>query len=63
MSHTITDPAKLTTVTVSGTQSTIHTIIQTALRGLAAGDKIVDISIIRKSVGNNFIAIITFEDQ
>lgn len=63
MSHTITDPAKLTTAVVIGTQSTIHTLIQTALRALAAGDKIVDISINRKSVGNNFIGIITYEDQ
>ena len=63
MSHTITDPAKLTTVSVIGTQTTLPTVIQTALRGLAASDKIIDISISRKSVGNNFIAIITFEDQ
>jgi len=63
MSHTITDPAKLTTTVVFGTQDTIHTQLQTALRALAASDKIVDISISRKSVGNNFIGIITYEDQ
>ena len=64
MSHTITDPAKLTTVVVYGSQLTIHSQIQTALRGgLVADDKIIDISVIRKSVGNNFMAVITFEDQ
>ena len=64
MSHTIVNPAKLTTVMVSGNNNTIHTEIQTALRGgLVADDKIIDISIVRKSVGNNCFAIITFEDQ
>ena len=63
MSHTITAAAKMTTSVVSGTHLTIHTQIQTALRALANGDKIVDISIIRKAVGNNYIAVITYEDQ
>ena len=53
----------MTTSVVSGTHLTIHTQIQTALRALANGDKIVDISIIRKAVGNNYIAVITYEDQ
>mgnify|MGYP003136826708 CR=1 FL=1 len=63
MSHPISEPTKLTTVVVYGSQSTIHSQTQTALRGLAAGDKVIDISIVRKSVGNNFMAVITFEDQ
>ena len=63
MSHTITDKTKLTTTVVYGTHITIHTQIQTALRALANGDKIIDISVVRKSVGNSFMAVITFEDQ
>jgi hypothetical protein len=63
MSHTIGTPAKLTSTTVYGNNNTIHTQIQTALRALVAGDKIIDISIIRKSVGNNCFAVITYEDQ
>lgn len=63
MSHTITAAAKMTTSVVYGTHLTIHTQIQAALRALADGDKIVDISVIRKPVGNNYIGIITFEDQ
>tara|TARA_R110002126_G_scaffold18370_4_gene70511 strand:+ start:163 stop:354 length:192 start_codon:yes stop_codon:yes gene_type:complete len=63
MSHTISNPAKLTVQTVHGNNNTIHGAIQTALRALAAGDKVVDISITRKSVGNNCFAVITYEDQ
>jgi len=63
MSHTITDKDKLTSTTVFGNNLTIHTQIQTALRTLANGDKIIDISITRKSVGNNCFAVITYEDQ
>jgi len=53
----------MTTSVVYGTHLTIHTQIQAALRALANGDKIVDISVIRKPVGNNYMGIITFEDQ
>lgn len=63
MSHTISDPAKLTTLVVYGSQLTVHSQIQTALRTLAAGDKVIDVSVVRKSVGNNYMAIITYEDQ
>jgi|TARA_R100001463_G_scaffold30495_8_gene69266 hypothetical protein len=63
MSHEITAAAKMTTSVVYGTHLTIHTQIQAALRALANGDKIVDISVIRKPVGNNYMGIITFEDQ
>jgi hypothetical protein len=63
MSHNITDASKLTSTTVYGNNNTIHTQIQSALRALAAGDKIIDISIVRKSVGNNCFAVITYEDQ
>lgn len=63
MSHTITDPTKLTSLVVSGNNNTIHVSIQTALRTLVAGDKVIDISITRKNVGNNCFAVITYEDQ
>tara|TARA_R110002020_G_C15995925_1_gene749776 strand:- start:395 stop:586 length:192 start_codon:yes stop_codon:yes gene_type:complete len=63
MSHTISAPAKLTTLVVYGTHLTIHSQIQTALRTLAAGDDVIDISIIRKNVGNNYMAVISYEDQ
>ena len=63
MSHTITAAAKMTTTVVYGTHLTIGPAIQTALRALANGDKIVDISVMRKPVGNNYMGVITFEDQ
>lgn len=63
MSHTITDASKLTSTTVHGNNNTIHAQIQIALRALAAGDKVIDISVVRKSVGNNCFAVITYEDQ
>ena len=53
----------MTTSVVYGTHLTIHTQIQAALRALANGDKIVNISVIRKPVVNNYMGIITFEDQ
>lgn len=63
MSHTITDPAKLSTLVCYGSQLTIHVQIEATLRTLAAGDKVIDVSVVRKSVGNNYMAIITYEDQ
>lgn len=63
MSHTIVDPAKLTTKVLYGSQLNLHSGIETFLRTLAAGDKIISIDIVRKSVGNNYMAIITYEDQ
>jgi hypothetical protein len=63
MAHPIGNPTKLTTTVVYGTHLTIHTQIQAALRALAVADVLVDISVVRKSVGNNFMGIITYEDQ
>lgn len=63
MSHTISDPSKLTVNTLSGTHATIGTMIQTYLRTLVASDKIIDITIVKKSHGNNYVAYVTFEDQ
>ena len=61
MSHEITDKTKLQSFAVYGNQLTLHTAIRTALQALSNGDKIVDISVVRKSVGNNFMAIISVE--
>lgn len=62
MSHTITAAAKMTVTQVSGTINTIDAQIQTALRALANGDKIVSINTVVSS-SNNVVAYITFEDQ
>ncbi len=62
MSHTITDKTKMTVTQVSGTINTIDAQIQTALRALANGDKIVSINTVVSS-SNNVVAYITFEDQ
>jgi hypothetical protein len=51
----------LFTTVVYGTQLTIHSQIETALQALDADTEIFDISIVRKSVGNNFLAVITYE--
>ena len=63
--HTITDKSKMTVSTVTGTHATIGATIQTLLRGatFANGDKVVEINIVKKSHGNNYIAYITWEDQ
>ena len=58
----VNDPATLTTKVVYGTHLTIHSQLQTALRTLGAGDEIFDISIVRKAVGNQYMAIISYED-
>jgi len=62
VSHTITAAAKMTVTQVSGTINTIDAQIQTALRALANGDKIVSINTVVSS-SNNVVAYITFEDQ
>ena len=62
MSHTITDKTKMTVTQVSGTIDTIDAQIQTALRALANGDKIVSINTVM-TMQKNVIAYITFEDQ
>jgi hypothetical protein len=62
VSHTITDKTKMTVTQVSGTINTIDAQIQTALRALANGDKIVSINTVVSS-SNNVVAYITFEDQ
>ena len=63
MSHTITAAAKLTVTQVVGDLATIDASIQTALRLLSNGDKIIDISLVRNRTSNKVTAYITFEDQ
>ena len=52
MSHTITDKTKLTVTQVVGDLATIDASIQTALRLLSNGDKIIDISLVRNRTSN-----------
>jgi hypothetical protein len=61
MGHIIQTPANLNSATVIGSHLTIASAIEAEIQGLSAQDTIVDISIIRKAVGNNFFAIITYE--
>ena len=63
MSHTITDITKLTVTEVVGDLATIDASLQTALRALANGDKIISINMIRNRTSNKVTAYITFEDQ
>lgn len=63
MSHTITDKTKLTVIEVVGDLGTIDASLQTALRLLANGDKIISIDMIRNRTSNLVTAYITYEDQ
>lgn len=63
MSHTITDKTKLTVTQVNADLATIDADLQTALRLLANGDKIIDISIVKNNHNNRVVAYITYEDQ
>lgn len=63
MSHTITDKDKLTVTEIVGDLATIDASLQTALRTLANGDKIISIDMIRNRTSNLVTAYITFEDQ
>lgn len=63
MSHTITDPSKLGTLQIKGDLATINGLITAQLRLMAAGDKIIDISIVKNNHNNRVVAYITFEDQ
>tara|TARA_R110001599_G_scaffold130502_1_gene305688 strand:- start:366 stop:557 length:192 start_codon:yes stop_codon:yes gene_type:complete len=63
MSHTITDVSKLTVTEVVGDLATIDATLQTALRLLANGDKIISIDMIRNRTSNLVTAYIVWEDQ
>lgn len=59
----ITDPSNISVITVHGTHLTIGAAVQTAMRALGATDEVFDISYVRRSVGNNITAYITYEDM
>ena len=63
MSHTITDKTKLTVLQVNADLATIDADLQTALRTLANGDKIISIDMIRNRTSNLVTAYISYEDQ
>ena len=55
--------ANLTTIVVYGTHLDIHTKIQTELRGVATIAELFSVNIVRRAVGNNYMAVITYEAQ
>lgn len=57
----INTPASVSVITVHGTHLTIGAAVQTQLRALGAADEIFDISYVRRAVGNNITAFITYE--
>jgi len=61
----VTNPAKLTTVTVSGEITTIAAAVQASLRAtLAAGDTLYSVEYVRNAQNPNRVtAYILFEDQ
>jgi hypothetical protein len=63
MSHTIGDKTKLTVLQVNADMATIDADLQTALRTLANGDKIISIDMIRNRTSNLVTAYISYEDQ
>ena len=63
MSHQISDVTKLTVLQVNADLATIDADLQTALRTLANGDKIIDISIVKNNQSNRVVGYITYEDQ
>ncbi|MAK37435.1 MAG: hypothetical protein CMC15_14865 [Flavobacteriaceae bacterium] len=63
MSHEISDKTKLTVLQVNADMATIDADLQTALRTLANGDKIISIDMIRNRTSNLVTAYISYEDQ
>ena len=51
----------MTVKTIMGSHSGISATVQTFLRTLSNGDIIHDITMVKKSHGNNYIAYITYE--
>lgn len=58
----ITDPSAVATTTVHGTHLTIGASIEGVLQGLNANSEVIDISVVRRAVGNNYTAFITYEE-
>ncbi len=63
MAHTIVDPAKLTVTEVSTDLAGMDAAVQTSLRTLAAGDKIIEIIYERQKDSNDIVVNIIWEDQ
>ena len=60
----VTNPAKLTIVSVEGTMSDIHTLVQASLRSvLVANDSLYNLNFVRNAHNNRVICYIMFEDQ
>jgi hypothetical protein len=57
----INNPSNVSVTTVYGTLLTIDSEIQTALRALSAGSELLSLNIVRKAVGNNYMAVISYE--
>jgi hypothetical protein len=57
----INNPSNVSVTTVYGTLLTIDSEIQTALRALSAGTELLSLNIVRKAVGNNYMAVISYE--
>lgn len=58
---TITNNSKVETLAVFGTASTIHTVLDTAVSALANNTVIHSVNIVRKAVGNQFMAVVLYE--
>ena len=58
---TIQDNTKVASLVVYGTHLTIHTALDTAVSGIANNTAIHSITITRKAVGNNFMAVVVYE--
>jgi hypothetical protein len=55
------DSANVTVETIHGTHVSIGGLIQTFIRSVDNGTEIFSINVFKQSVGNNFTALITYE--
>lgn len=63
MGHTIVDPAKLTVTEVITNLAAMDADVQTSLRTLVAGDKLIEITYTRSLNSNDVVVNIIWEDQ
>lgn len=54
-------PANIVVETVYGTHLTIGSAIETVLQGINANSEVISVNIVRKAVGNNYMAVISYE--
>lgn len=54
-------PANISVETVYGTHLTIGSEIETVLQGISANSEVISVNVVRKAVGNNYMAIISYE--